>query len=219
MSDASYAIEVAAAMPGGEKTVSELQAMTKALLGAGVNADALHDAVALAANSLSAASAASATANANFARGTSELKSLEKAALAAAKAEQEAAKLGVVPPNVAASVVAATQAIADHKVKLDALKATAATAGATEKELARQLDNVKQAAAAGGVALASKGKHAAALNDKLGKLEATFVAIGGPLGALGDTVVGPLRAFGALSDKAGAFRAAMVFATVGAVAL
>jgi hypothetical protein len=153
MSDSLYAIDIAAAMPAGEKVVSELQAMTKALLGAGVNADALHDAVALAANSLSAASAASATANANFARGASELKSLEKAALAAAKAEQEAAKLGVVPPNVAASVVAATQAITDHKVKLDALKATAQGASAQQAELARQLNNVKQAAATGAKAL------------------------------------------------------------------
>lgn len=153
MSDANYAIDIAAAMPAGEKTISELSALTKNLLGAGVGADSLHDAVALASNSLAAAAAASSTANAALARGNTELKALEKAALAAAKAEAEVAKLGVVPPEVAASVRAAAQAIEDHRGKLDGLKAAASAASASEKEFAKTLQNVKQAAAAGTAAI------------------------------------------------------------------
>lgn len=181
MADANYVLDISASMAGGEKTISELDALTANLLGAGVGADALHDAVALATNSLTAATAATATANAAFAKGSSELKALEKAAVLAGKAQEQAAKLGVVPPEVAASVTAASAAVAEHKVKLAALGATAKAASAQEAELAKALSNVKQAASAGGKAFAEQEaavKKAEAAQLKASKTAAELTGTG-----------------------------------------
>lgn len=174
MADAQYAIDVAAAMPGGEKTIADLDALTQNLLGAGVGADALHDAVALATNALNAAKEATTAANAALAAGNQEFRSLEQAALQAAKAEEKAAKLGVVPPEVAASVRATSAALEAHTAKLEGLEVAAQQAGAKERDLARALGNVKQAAQAG--ASAFKEQEEAVKKAEAAQLKATKTA-------------------------------------------
>ncbi len=226
MSDTQYAIDIAAAMPAGEKTIAELGALSKNLLAAGVNADTLHDAVAAASNALSAAGAASTAANAALARGNTELKALEKAALAAAKAEQQAAKLGVVPPEVAASVVAATQAVEAQRAALVGLEGAAKKASAAEKDMARTLDNVKQAAQAGSAALGQQEASAKKLSDEQRKATKTAQELTGTQGfsklseAMGSAEGRALLAAKAASVAAAAFAGlALAFVAVTAAAL
>lgn len=169
MADLQYVIDVAASMPAGEKTIAQLDALAANLVGAGVGADTLHDAMALVSNSLDAARSASVAANAALSAGAAEMRALEKAAAQAGKERDKAAKLGVVPPEVNASVEAASAAIADHALKLDRLKSTAKAAAAEEKALATTLANSKQALAAGSAALAEREaaeKKATAAQEK-----------------------------------------------------
>jgi predicted RNase H-like HicB family nuclease len=153
MADLQYSIDVAAAMPAGEKTIAQLDALAAQLVSAGVSADTLHDAVASVSNSLDAAKAATASAKAALAAGNAEMRELERTAKAAAKARDEAAKTGVVRPEVAAALDAANAAVVEHATTLDRLKASVKAASAEETQLAVTLRNAQQAAGAGTKAL------------------------------------------------------------------
>jgi hypothetical protein len=153
MADLQYSIDVAAAMPAGEKTIAQLDALASQLVNAGVSADTLHDAVATVSNALDAAKSATLSANAALAAGNAEMRALEKSAKAAAKARDDAAKTGVVRPEVAAALDAANAAVVDHAATLDRLKVSAKAASAEEKQLAVTLRNAQQAAGAGTKAL------------------------------------------------------------------
>jgi chromosome segregation ATPase len=148
MADLQYAIDVSAAMPAGEKTISQLDALAAQLISAGASADTLHDAVASVSNSLDAAKAATASATAALAAGNAEMRELEKSARAAAKARDEAAKTGVVRPEVAAALDAANAAVVEHASTLDRLKASVRAASAEEKQLVVTLRNAQQASGA-----------------------------------------------------------------------
>lgn len=156
MATAQYVVDIAADMPAGEKTISQLDELTRQLLASGVGADALHDAIATASNALASARDVTLSANAALAEGNAQFRLLETAALQAAKAEEKAAKLGVVPPDVAASVAATSLALETHTAKLATLEGAAAAASGKEAELSRTLANVKQAANAGNAALAEQ---------------------------------------------------------------
>lgn len=156
MATTQYVIDIAASMPAGEKTIAQLDDLTRQLLASGAGADALHDAVATAANALASAKDASVAANAALAEGNAEFARLERAAIQAGKAQEKAAQLGVVPPDVAASLATATADLEAHTTRLRGLEAAAAGAKANEDALARTLTNVKQAATAGNAALAEQ---------------------------------------------------------------
>jgi hypothetical protein len=162
VAEVQYVIDIAASMPAGEKTIAQLDTLTLALMGAGATADTLHDAVAQVSNAFNEAKVATAAANAELAAGQAQYAELERAALQAAKAEEKAAKLGVVPPEVAASSAAAAAALEDHSAKLSGLESAAGAAQAAEAKLAATLANTKQAAAAGNAELA---RRAAAAKD------------------------------------------------------
>jgi hypothetical protein len=155
---AQYVVDIAASMPAGEKTIGQLDELTRQLLASGVGADALHDAVATASNALASARDVTASANAALAEGNAEFKLLETAALQAGKAQEKAARLGVVPPEVAASLAAATADLEAHTTKLRELERAAAAAKGTEAGLAATLHTVKQAATATNSALADQKK-------------------------------------------------------------
>lgn len=147
-------------MPAGEKTIAQLDELTRQLLASGAGADALHDAVATASNALASARDITAATNAALAEGNAEFARLERAAVQAAKAQEKAAQLGVVPPDVAASLSAATADLEAHTTKLRGLEAAAAAAKSNEAALATTLLNVKQAASAGNAALAEQERIA-----------------------------------------------------------
>jgi hypothetical protein len=158
VSTAQYVVQIAADMPAGEKTIGQLDELTRQLLASGVGADALHDAVATASNALASARDVTVAANAALAEGNAEFARLEKAALQAGKAQEKAARLGVVPPDVAASLAAASADLETHTTKLRELERAAAAAKGSEAGLATTLNNVKQAATAGNAALAEQKK-------------------------------------------------------------
>ncbi len=172
MADLQYSIDVAAAMPAGEKTIAQLDALAAQLVNAGVSADTLHDAVASVSNALDAAKAATASATAALAAGNAEMRELEKSAKAAAKARDEAAKTGVVRPEVAAALDAANAAVVEHASTLDRLKASVKAAAAEEKQLAVTLRNAQQAMGAGTKALQEQEKAQKAAADEAKKIAA-----------------------------------------------
>lgn len=244
MSDASYAIDIVASMTEGEKTVAQLDAVSSALLTAGVDADAMADAVAIASNALTEAGAAGKAANAALADGASVYAELERAANQAAKSQEKAARLGVVPPDVAASVASTTSALEAHVTTLRQLEASAAAATTREAALAVTLKNTKQAAAAGTAALADREravkqaadtvKKAAAAEEKaigdaeraevrherqLKKTAGAMRGLGGPLGSVGAMAINAADDFGDMSQTMGkantiALMAASAFAAV-----
>lgn len=165
MSDAQYVIDVAAQMSGGAATSAQLDTLASTLMAAGVSADTLQDAIAQATNALAAAKTASADANTALAAGTKEFAGLEQAALQAAKAQEKAAKLGVVPPETAAALDAANAALAEQTTTLRALEAAAGGAAQKEAQLAVTLANTKVAAAQGNKALAAQAQAASKAAD------------------------------------------------------
>lgn len=160
MADAQYVIDVAAGMSGGVQTVAQLDALSSTLLAAGVSADNLQDAVALASNALAAAKTSTADANAALAEGAAAFADLEKAAVQAAKAQEKAAKLGVVPPETAAALDAANAALAEQTSTLRGLEAAAGGAAQKEAQLAQTLAKTQLAASSGNKALAEQARQA-----------------------------------------------------------
>jgi hypothetical protein len=214
MSDANaqYAIDIAAQMSGGAQTTAQIDALNKQLVGAGVTSDDLHDAIAKLSNAFTGAQAASKLAAEALSEGESQYSKLEKAALQASKAEEKAAQLGVVPPDVASKAAAATAAVNAYAQVLKGLEGEATKTEAAEKALGTQLANAKTLNAGAGAALEEHEVSARSLGRALGEL-------GGPLGDIGRKVLLPVQGFQKLTDEFGSSNAAAVVAAVGMAAL
>lgn len=176
MADAQYVVDVAAQMSGGAQTIAQLDTLASTLMAAGVSADNLHDAVALASNALASAKTSSAEANAALVAGATEFKNLEQAAVQAGKAQEKAARLGVVPPEVAAALDSANAALEQQTAALRGLEGAASAAAQKEAQLTQTLSNVKTAAAAGTQALAAEAAATKAAADATGKAAAVEAA-------------------------------------------
>lgn len=211
---AEYAIEIAASMPAGEVTNAQLDQMIQGLTGAGKGADFFQVAIKQVSASLDAAKAASAAANASLAEGNAQYRELEKAANMAAKALEKAEAKGVIDPELAAESARADAALQGYAHTLRSLEQNADAASKSEETLATQLANVKKLA---GHVDKSFNSNA----EKLGKLQGSLGAVGGPLGALGQKILGPVKGFEELSGAIGKSNAAMLLgaaATVGVIA-
>jgi hypothetical protein len=209
---AQYVIDIAALMPNGEALAADLDRIAEKLTTAGVSADQMSDAVAMAANALGQASAASKHANEALADGNKLYKDLEQAANQAAKAQEKAALLGVVPPEVDASVVAATKALDEHTVALKKLETEAAQAANKEAALTAQLKHVKT--------ITSDSTRAHAAHERgLKKLAGAFNTLGGPIGAAGYAAINLTDDFGDMTRVIGKGHAVALVAAAGFVAL
>lgn len=209
--DASYVVDIAARMPAGEATVSQLDELTQGLMGAGRGADVFSDALARVGRELDTAKAASTSANEALAQGKAEYALLERAALQAAKAAEKAAQKngGVVPDDLADKARAAHHEVGQFVVRLAQLETEAQDAAAAEANLARQMANVRQLGSHVDRTLAQQ-------NERLGKLQGALGSFGGPLGTLGQQVLGPVKGFSELSSSIGTANAA---ALLGATAV
>lgn len=214
MADVSFAIDIAAQMPEGEATLTQLDALTAKLMGGGKNADHFQRAIQQVSNQLGAAKAAAEAANATLEAGNAEYRQLERAALQASKAAEKAGRsnAGAIPPELAAKAAQASLALEHHAGALAQLEARAKSADAAEAQLGRTLDNVKKLNAHANTSLAQQ-------SERLGKLRGAIGNVGGPLGALGQSVLGPVQGFRELSATMGTMGAAATLATVGVVAL
>lgn len=214
MADSQFVIDVAAAMPAGEATVAQLDKLTEKLMGGGRGAEQFSNAIAKVSASLDAARVASTAANASLAAGESEYARLERAALEAAKAAEKAAlKNGmVVPPDALARWQQAEAAVNAYAGTLRKLEGDAAKATAGEKDLARQLENVKKLGAHVDKSLRSDA-------EALEKLRGALAQSGGAAGRLGSDLLAPVQGFTKLSASIGAAKAAAVVGAAAVVAL
>lgn len=214
--DAQFAIDVAARMSGGEQTTAELDALTARMMGAGRGADFFQQAIKKLSDDLSAASAASESANSALAAGQAEYRALETAALQAAKAaEKAAAKSGDNSDeflDLAMKALDAESAVNDYASTLRKLEKEAAAATKGEEALGQQLANVKKLSG-------HVDRSLAAQAERLEKFGGALGAVGGPLGQLGQNVIQPLQGFSKLSATIGSARAAALLGVVGVVAL
>ena len=216
MSDASFVLDIAAQTTGVEQTTAQLDALSGKLIAAGVSAGTMHDAVAAASNALTAAKVAASAASAALAEGNTKYLELEQAANQAAKAQEKAAKSGVVPPGVAAAAASASAALSAHEAELAKLEQASKTAAADEDKLAAALGSVKKLVAGTAPAMKDAATAASVQARETGVLRRAFSELGGPLGHIGRSVEGPIQAFQKLSGVMGSGQAAAIVAAAGA---
>jgi hypothetical protein len=201
-------------MPEGEQTIAQLDQLTAQLMGAGKGADSFKAATAQVSNQLSAAQAATVSANAALAAGKTEYRQLERAALQTAKAAEKAAQAngGAVPDDLADKARQAHHELEQYTLTLANLETNAKDATAAENRFAVSLANVKKLSG-------HVDRSISQSNERLGKLQSALGAVGGPIGALGQRVLGPVKGFSELSGAIGESRASAVFAVAGFAAL
>lgn len=209
---ASFAIDIAAAMPNGDATVAQLDALAANLTGAGKNADFFKDALARVSNQLDAAKAASLSANDALAAGKQQYRDLERAALQASKSAEKAALSGVVPPDIAARAESTAAAVNVYAARLGVLEREASEAATQQARLAGVMGNVQRLQG-------HVNARFAAGSESLAKLRGGLGQIGGPLGAVGNKALAPAHAFAELSQVIGGANAASVLAIAGFAAL
>ncbi len=214
MPDASFVIDIAAAMGGGEQTLAQLDALTAELMGAGKNADFFQQAIVRVSAELDAAAAATVSANAALATGQDEYRALEAAALSAAKAAERAALKndGVVPRDLAERADETRRAVDGYSSILRDLEVGAHEATREEKELALSLANVKKLSGHVNQSIANEAQQFEKLGGALG-------AVGGPLGNLGQQVLQPIQGFTKLSGAIGTAQAAALLGGVAFIAV
>jgi hypothetical protein len=215
MSDASFVLDIATTMTGGEQTIAQMDALTGKLIAAGVSASTFQDAVVAASNALTSSKAATAAANAALAEGNTKYRELEQAANQAAKAQEKAARLGVVRPEIAAAANAASAALSAHEAELRKLEQAAKAAAAKENELGTSLANVKKLASATAAetnkAAAAESRAASQSDRNLKKLRSGLAGVGGPLGSLGAASASAVDDFRDLEEVIGTAGARMAF--------
>lgn len=229
MSDAQYVIDVAATFKG-EQTIAQMDALTAKLLGAGAGADSFQNAVVQLSNALDQAKESSAAANSALAAGNAEYKALEQAANQAAKAQEKAGRLGVIPPEVAASASAAAAALELHVTELAKLEQAAAIASQREDALGVSMANVRKLSTATAAAekkaadevKAATDEERAALQETINteaahdralkKTAGALSSLGGPFGAVGAWTLNAVDDFGDMAKTMGTTGASAVIA-------
>jgi hypothetical protein len=212
MPTAAYAIDIAANMPDGPKTASELDDLTAKLMGGGKGAEFFSQALAQTEKLLGDAKAAAASANASLDEGVAMFGQLEKAALKAAQAEEKAALKGAVPPEVAAEAARARAALDAYGFTLKSLEVNAAAADAEEVKLSKTLTNLKTISGHVDKSLAGQAENTE-------KLRGALASVPGPLGKLGSAALAPVQGFQKLSASMGESNAAMLLGAAGAATL
>lgn len=209
---ASFAIDIAAAMPEGDATIAQLDELSAQLMSAGKGADFFKDALARVSNQLDAAKAASLSANDALAAGKQEYRELERAALQAAKSAEKAALTGVVPPEVAARAESTAAAVNAYAGRLEVLEREAVQAATAQARLAGVLGNVQRLQG-------HVNARFSAGSESLAKLRGGLGQAGGPLAAFGNRALAPVHAFAELSQVMGGANAAALLSIAGFAAL
>jgi hypothetical protein len=207
---AQYLIDVAAQAVGVDTTVAQLDALAKKLTGVGKDSVAFQDALSRVTSQLGVAREESSSAFSALSEGTSAYAKLERAAAQTAKAAERAAlkNAGVVPPDLQATASAAASALASQAAVMVGLEAKSKAAAAAEKQLIDSLEGVKRL---GG----HVNKTMAQSSEQMSKLQSGLSMVGGPVGRLGQQVLGPVKGFSELRSVLGTSRAAMLVTVVG----
>lgn len=212
MATAQYVVDIAANMASGDKTIAQLDELTRQLSGGGKNADFFSQAIVKVSADLASAKAASAAANASLAEGNIKFAELERAAVQAAKAEEKASLAGKLDPSISRSAFQAKAALDGYGLTLKSLEVNAAAASTKEEQLAKTLGNVKQLSG-------HVDKSLAGSAESTEKLRGALASVPGPAGKLGSSLLAPVQGFQKLSASMGASNAAMVIGAAAAAAL
>lgn len=212
--EASFAIDIAAKMDGGEHTLAQLDALTAKLTASGKGADFFQTAIQKVSGELDVAKAANVAANDALKEGETRYRELERAADKAAKALEAAGKKekGSVDINVARRARETAKALEEHASVLRELEGNAKRADDAEKHLGTTLGNLKKLSG-------HVDKSLAGASEETEKLRGAMAAAGGQVGALGSKLLAPVQGFQKLSAEMGASKAAAVLLGVGAAAL
>lgn len=219
MADSTWILDIAAEMPDGAATISELDQMIAKLSGATRRSDDFQAALKRVTADLDAAKAVSASAAAALAQGSEQYKILERDAIRTAKALDNAQAKGRFDPRAARSAHEAQVALDAYTGTLRGLEQAAAAAQGKHDGFARTLANIDKL-----------GKHADARNQALAqryeKLNAVVGRLPGPLGQIGQRLIGSGKAahefgvaFGAAQLTTLAVAGAVVLAVAAVVAL
>jgi len=212
VSDAEFAIDIAASMPDGEQTSAELDALTAQLTGAGKDAMAFQRALQQVGGELDAASQAAKIANGALAEGRAEYAALEKEAARLARTLERQEQKGGATDEMRASAAAAAVAVDKYADELARLEREAKAADAAEGKLSSTHKKL-------GVLQRHVNDRLGDATTRLSTFRGALGDVGGPLGALGEKILFPAQAFVDLREQFGSSRAAAVVAAVGFVAL
>jgi hypothetical protein len=210
---AQYAIEIAAQMTGGTQSVETLDALTDSLLAGGKDADYFKDAITRVSQELESVASSVTLANDALGEGQARYKELEKAADMSAKAAERAALKhgGVVPKELFDAAEKAKAALSGEADSLRKLELAAAAATGKQDKLQQNLKNLN-----------TLSKHTSArlgeAAQKTSKLTGALGDLGGPLGTVGQRVLGPIKGFVELSETFGK-SAAMTIAFAAGLAI
>jgi hypothetical protein len=212
--NAQFAIDIAASMPAGEVTIAQLDELTAKLMGGGKNADHFQRAIVQVSTALDAAKAATVAANTALDAGETKYRELERAAVQSAKAAERAGQKsgGVIPADLAAKAHAADSAVKAYATTLAGLEGEAKRTAAAETRLGSTLTNVRKLNAHVNTSLAEGA-------ESMSKLRGVIGATGGPLGRLGNALLGPVQGFQELSKSMGAAGAMAIVGVAGVAAL
>lgn len=209
---ASYIIEIAAALESPDLGAAELARLETALTGAGKRSDDYQSALKRLESELDVATAASKAANAALADGSAQYAQLERAAIQTAKAVERAQAKGRFDPRAARDADIAARALADYEVELRKLETASASAGAAQKNLEGQVSRVT-AAAKGADAANSKA------NIRYEKLSQAAGLLPGPLRSIAQEAIKAGKANQGLTAVFGEETAAAVIAAGAIVAV
>lgn len=241
--EVGYAIDIAAKMSGGAQTYAELDRITESLSGAGKNATHFIDAISQVSDQLNVARDASAAANAALSEGEDEYRILERAAVQASKAVENAAlaaaKAGEAYDKGFADNLAAEELEPLAKALVDAqrqLEEFTVVSKASDKALEDQatvlrgLESAVSGADAKEQGLVRTLGNLRRMNDHVNdsvkrgnlqtaKMQRALTLIGGPAGAAGSKALGAADAFEELTASVGKSGAVALVATAGVLLL
>ena len=243
-----FLIDIATRLTGGTAAASSLADLGDKMTAAGASAAQLDAAVSAAEEAVKASGAAAAAAAAAVSDGAARYAEAESAADKAAKAverigaaaeaqrgklqaamdagdaagaERAAAKLRALTDRQSEAVAkadAASQALRAEGEALDKLKADASAAAEEHDALSASLDNLESAASDAAKA-EKKAADAAAGSGKVNEMSEALGKLGGPLGQLGQKVLGAVDGMKKLGGSMGSAVGMAAAATVAVAAL
>ncbi len=211
MADATYSIDISASL-ADDSAGPKLDALTSSLVEAGRKSDAYADAVRRLNSDLGAARAASEAANAALSVGADRYSELERDALRAAKAVENANSKGRLSPGLVQQALAARNALESYAAELKPLEENSARATAAQKQLEAELARVTKTAH-------DADQRNALLNIRFEKMGQAVNLLPGPLRGLAQSALQAARANQGLTSVLGSSAATTALAVVGLLAV
>ena len=179
---ASFMIDIATQMTGGDLATSQLRSLEQTLVSSGASAASFDAAIDQTNAALASASAEAASASAALAAGQARYTQMEVAANRASKAVEKAAAAGQDTTALQAAADSATAALNQESAALDKLQSASTAADAKQAQLTGTLKNLEGAASksagAQNAEFANTKKILGPYGEKVERLKAVQAAFG-----------------------------------------